>query len=130
MQKNKYDSIRYIGQELHLALKRLFVKGQYGDIKINHRDDETLGETMISYSVYGLEVRMLVSKTDKGFHLNAQVGVKDSEHLETKCDTDLKIRRSKNGRVSQDRMDNLALQSIGYLREFHKNRKSREAEQS
>ncbi len=124
MQKGQYDSIRYVGQELHLALRRLFTKNQYGEIAIHHRDDETKNESLISYSVYGLEVRLFISKADKGYHLTAQVGAKGSDHLETRADSDIKIKRSKSGRASQQRMDDIALQSIQYLREFHKRKKS------
>jgi len=126
MSKEQYESFRYIGQELHLALRRLFTKNQFGDIQIQHRDDESKKESLLFYSVYGVEVRLGVSKIAKRYHLNVQVGDKDSEHLETKVDTDIKISRSKTGRVSPQCMDDIAVESLDYLKEFYRARKSKQ----
>ena len=119
MSKGQYDTVRYVGQELHLALRRLFHQKQYGDITVYHRDDESRQESLLFYGVFGLEVRMLISRTEAGYHLNAQVGVRDSHHLETKAERDLNLKRSREGRLSPKCMDELALESLKYLREFH-----------
>lgn len=122
MAKGQYDTIKYVGQELHYALSRMFHRKQAGPITIYHRDDEASQESRLSYSVSGLEIQLLVSKIENGYHLVAMVGVEDSHHLETKADRDLQLKRSKEGRLSPNSMDSIAHESLKYLREYHRAR--------
>lgn len=126
MSKGQYDSIRYVGQELHQALRRLFTERQCPNITIYHNDDEGRGESRLSYSISGLEVHMLVSKTGDCYHFQASVGVKDSGYLETRADKDLKLRRSRDGRLPNKCMDELALESLKYLKDFNRQRQAKQ----
>lgn len=120
MSKGQYDTVKYLGQELHLALKRLFIQKQCSQITINHRDYENVSQSVLSYCVSGFEVQMQLLKNELGYHLNTQVGIKGSNNLETRADRDLDLKRSKDGRVSHVCMDSIALESLKYLREFAK----------
>ncbi len=124
MTHHSYGSMRYVGQEFHLALRRLFTKGQYGEIPIYHRDDEAKGESLLFYDTCGVEVRILISRTKDGYHLNTQVGFKGSEDMEPRADRSLRLRRSKSGRLSQRVMDQVALESFRHMREFYRAKRS------
>ncbi|MEK6859352.1 MAG: hypothetical protein AABX54_00920 [Nanoarchaeota archaeon] len=122
MSKGQYDTIQYVGQEVHRALRRLFQQRSYGEISISHRDSESNQESLLSYAVAGTEVHLTILKKEDGYHLMIQIGVKDSHNFETKSDRGLKFDRSGEGKLVERCMDDLALESLRCLREFHKSR--------
>lgn len=122
MSKGQYDSIRYVGQEVHSALRR-FLDGRGYPVGIRHRDDVESQETVLFYTMMGTtDVRVVISKNkdDKNYHFNVQVGPKDSTELETMVNKDVHLKRGKQGKLKPAIIEALAQESFEQFRQYSK----------
>jgi len=123
-------STQYIGQEIQASISRLIEKKVGGNVTIEHRyykgDDENPENSTLTYSLVGIKVRITISKNKgrKGYRYLEELGLEGQGNgeLKTVWSGNMKIQRSKQGRISQSYSDSIAERSFKELRDYAKRR--------